>query len=343
MQSELLKKNSFDFLRLLATIYIVFHHSFELLLSKPQFNSIGLKDFRVNLEVFALAIFFSISGYLIAKSASTSKNIIHFLWKRFLRIQPLLFIVCIASILIGAMVSIFSFENYFQNFQTWKYLRNVFPLFGIEYSLPGVFKGNIGDAGVNGSLWTIVMEERLYLIISVLFFTRIKNFFNLILFTVILLNTLFFISYFSFKGSISTYFSSYPFQFALMFINAAAFFYFKIPFFKTSKIFISILLLLVIIFPSLLVVKVIILPFVIIWIGCQKSIFSNVFYFGDISYCTYISSFPIQQMIIYNFKNAISPEKLFLLTMLFCLPLSLLSYNFIEKKFLNLKNAFWDS
>jgi peptidoglycan/LPS O-acetylase OafA/YrhL len=92
-----------------------------------------------------------------------------------LRIQPLLLFVCLISFFVlGPLVTSLNKLEYFKNPATWTYFRNVFPATGIQFTLPGVFTNNIGEAGVNGSLWTLVVEERLYLLVG-LFFIIKKN------------------------------------------------------------------------------------------------------------------------------------------------------------------------
>lgn len=99
-----------------------------------------------------------------------SGSLLQYAWKRFLRIQPLLIVVCLLSIfIIGPLFSNLNTASYFSNATTYTYLRNIFPATGIQFGLPGVFEHNLKENGVNGSLWTLIIEERLYVFTAIVF------------------------------------------------------------------------------------------------------------------------------------------------------------------------------
>ncbi|MGN6531342.1 MAG: acyltransferase family protein, partial [Ginsengibacter sp.] len=151
-------QNNYDFLRLFAACSIMFYHSFSLLRKIHEEPVYELTNGRINFGFVGLSIFFCISGYLIAKSAVRSPTIINYLWKRLLRVQPLLIITCILTVFICVFFTNFSAKDYFLNPGTWSYFRNVMPVFGLQFTLPGVFVHNIAENGVNGSLWTLILE-----------------------------------------------------------------------------------------------------------------------------------------------------------------------------------------
>src|SRR6185437_12264726 len=165
-------QNNFDFLRIFAALSIILFHSFGLL---GRMKSDPLSIFtngRINFSFIGLSIFFCISGYLIAKSAVKSPTVKNYLWKRFLRIQPLLIVLCLLTIfLLGPFFTRFTLKQYFSDIDTYTYFRNVFPFLGIQFTLPGLFH-NLRDNGVNGSLWTLIVEERLYLLMTIIFLYR---------------------------------------------------------------------------------------------------------------------------------------------------------------------------
>src|SRR6218665_3340434 len=126
--------NNFDLLRMFAAVCITFTHSFNLVglyLEEPLMH---FSNARYDFSFIGLSIFFTISGYLIAKSACNSVSVYNYWWKRFLRIQPLLIVVCFISIFfIGPYFSALGLKNYFTNTGTWTYWRNVFPATGIQF------------------------------------------------------------------------------------------------------------------------------------------------------------------------------------------------------------------
>lgn len=91
--------NNYDFLRVFAALCITLTHSYNLLQQSELEPLMKFSGQRVDFSFIGLSIFFSVSGYLVAKSAITSPSFKNYVWKRFLRIQPLLIVVCILSVL----------------------------------------------------------------------------------------------------------------------------------------------------------------------------------------------------------------------------------------------------
>ena len=125
-------KNNYDFLRIFAACCIIFYHSFALLAKENEEPLNQITNRRVDFSLIGLSIFFGISGYLIAKSAVRSPTVLNYLWKRFLRIQPLLIVTCFFTIfLIGPIFTERSLIGYFSDGNTYAYFRNIMPLFGV--------------------------------------------------------------------------------------------------------------------------------------------------------------------------------------------------------------------
>lgn len=153
--------NNFDFLRFVAAYMVLFSHQLVLTgNSGPNITSFDLGKLGV-------VIFFSISGYLVTQSWDHDPSIWRFLAKRMLRIWPALIVVtCITVLFLGPIVSTEPINHYFINHKTWDYFR-VLKLI-IRYELPGVFVTNPFPNAVNGSLWTLPIEFRWYLILMAL-------------------------------------------------------------------------------------------------------------------------------------------------------------------------------
>jgi peptidoglycan/LPS O-acetylase OafA/YrhL len=336
-------QNNYDFLRVLAALCITFGHSFSLL-KQGKYEILMLASNKVlNFSFIGLSIFFSISGYLIAKSAATSTSFKSYLWKRVLRIQPLLILVCVLSVFIlGPIFTSLSLKSYFTNINTYTYFRNIIPLFGIQFQLPNVFSFNIGEAGVNGSLWTLIVEERLYLIVGMLVLLKGKKQTNF-LYLVAILNIVYLIHHCSFNSNLLNYLKGRHVFYALIFLNASCFYILKIDFTKQLNKYIlplTIILLLVIAnyFSFNESMQVLLIPFFINAIAHIKAPTNYVGKYGDFTYGIYIFSFPVQQILVASKFVKDNPYVLFIYTFIIVFPLAILSWHLLEKKMLLLKS-----
>jgi peptidoglycan/LPS O-acetylase OafA/YrhL len=330
--------NNYDFLRILASLCIMFYHSFGLTNSQLREPLIILTEGKLNTSFIGLSIFFSISGFLIAKSALRSSSLKNYLWKRLLRIQPLLFFLCILTVfMLGPLYTSLSTSAYFKSINTWTYFRNVMPLFGLQFTLPGVFTHNPLEAGVNGSLWTLIVEERLYLLMSFLFLFRMKKRYFLVF--ILILNIVFLLNHLISHVPIPLL-SSSAFFYGLIFLNSAILYIIKIDFNKWALHFLVAGIIIFFITYSFSVSTILdcyTMPLIVNSLAHIKGPLNKAGKWGDFTYGTYVFAFPIQQMLIANgFSNV--PYKVFLLTFLITIPLAIVSWHFLEKKFLSMKS-----
>ncbi len=77
---------NFDSIRLLAAAAVVYSHSF--LIATGQDSSVPLGGTGRSLGVYAVFVFFILSGFLVTESAKRSATVLDYLRKRFLRIAP---------------------------------------------------------------------------------------------------------------------------------------------------------------------------------------------------------------------------------------------------------------
>ncbi|NOU37148.1 MAG: acyltransferase [Ferruginibacter sp.] len=320
---------------------ITFTHSFNLLKLNEKEYLLKFTNGKIDFAFVGLCIFFSISGYLIAKSAIVSPSFKNYLWKRFLRIQPMLILVCILSVFIlGPFFTELSTKEYFNKFNTFAYFRNIMPLFGIQFDLPEVFKNNIAEAGVNGSMWTLIVEERLYLIVGLLFLLKEKRQ-NWFVYFVGLLNSVWLIHIFIFNYKLIEYLNGGHIFYALIFLNSSCLYLLNFDFKSRKTIIIAgsaFFLFLVQYFSLSQPIQVVLIPLIVISLANVKSITNNLGKYGDFTYGIYIFSFPIQQILVsLNLINN-NPIKLFFFTLAIVTPMSVLSWHLLEKKILLLKN-----
>ena len=333
--------NNYDFLRIFAASCICFTHSFNLLHKDALEPMMRLSGQLYDFSFIGLSIFFSISGYLIAKSAYTSSSLLSYFWKRFLRIQPLLILVCFLTVFVlGPIFTILPAKEYFASPETWTYFRNVFPATGIQFVLPGVFANNIHANGVNGSLWTLVVEERLYLLVSVFFF--FKNQKKLFALLMLIANLVIVFKSFFFPEPIVQYLGGSHVFYALIFLNAAVLYQLSINFKLLQKqkfawLAAVAVLILAFSFPGTYFLQALVIPFCVILIAHVRAATNKAGKWGDFTYGVYLFSFPVQQMLIAFSEMLHTPLVLFFATMAIVLPLSALSWHLLEKKCLNYK------
>lgn len=335
-------QNNFDFIRFLAASYVIVNHSYALVGDKW----IVSEFFAGNV---AVAIFFLISGYLISGSAISSRSIKNYSWKRFLRIYPGLFVVVFLTVFVlGPLLSTLKPLDYFLEKETYLYLITV-SVFKTYHNLPGVFESNIGGAGVNGSLWTLVYELIVYIVagvaVTVGYFKGKKN---LLLIAGIIM--LFIRILLGHRYGWYNYSTPYLLNLNIMFLFEWLF-YFVIGAvvynYKEKVVFKGWVLIVLTILYSLLaffkmnafstVLHYVVLAYAIFYFANIKGVLNSFGRFGDFSYGLYIYAFPIQQTLISIYPNidAITLTCCsFLLTLLF----AILSWHLIEKQFLKYKN-----
>lgn len=154
--------NGFDALRFFAASIVLIGHSWSLTGRKAEPWPGGWDS----LPGIGVAIFFVISGFLVASSRQRSSSVGRFLLKRALRILPGLLFVCLITVFaLGPMVTTLPVDGYFDHPLTRGYFNNL-TMFDVAFSLPGVFKDNIYPIAVNGSLWTLPIEAFMYVLLA---------------------------------------------------------------------------------------------------------------------------------------------------------------------------------
>jgi peptidoglycan/LPS O-acetylase OafA/YrhL len=338
------KQNNFDLLRLIAAVLVVYSHSYPLtgIKTEPFASwSNGLSSFGG----IAVACFFLISGFLITKSYTQRHDLIAFLTARILRIFPALIVaVLFCAFIIGPMTTDLPWSSYFSNQQTYRYITHNSTL-RIVYELPGVFIHNLYPIAVNGSLWTLPLEFAMYIGIAVLGVigflkkTYIASGLTLLGFVTLLLLHHFIPTFFIFKSGAIT-------NVTLNSIPVLFFILGMLAYLHRDKIILHPSIALILIITCLLTKNTFLFgtffymafAYCILFFAFQHKIHANwLVKRGDISYGVYIYAFPLQQAMSYFF-HITSAWLLFAVVLPPLILLAVLSWHFIEKKALKLKN-----
>ncbi|WP_304199837.1 acyltransferase [Flavobacterium alvei] len=327
-------KNCFDFLRFFFAANILLAHLCEL----SQSKSLG---FLSNFSDAAIGVkgFFVISGFLVAKSYVSTLSLKQYFIKRAKRIIPAYVVVLLFAVLILAFFSSYSLSAYFTDINVYQYLgwNSIFLNF-MHPCLPGLFENNLLCA-VNGSLWTLKVEEGFYIILPLIFYA-INKFKkpSIILISLYFFSLLYWFimeDYFG-KPLLAKQLPGYLVYFVtgiFLFLN------FELVLHNKSKLLIVSVLLLIIsnflhfqinvFYPATFGLIVIIVAYTLPFLN-------NFGKYGDFTYGLYIYHFPIIQLFRqYDLFEKYNPILMAFLVILITLFFAVFSWFVIEKRFLD--------
>lgn len=161
--------NNYLLIRLIAATMVVYGHSYRLASECLSCSDVvmSLTGYRYS-HTLGVNIFFIISGFLVTASYVQRDNLASYLKSRALRIFPGL-IICVAltTFLVGPLYTSLPLWDYFRSPLTAEYFASNASLYATVFHLPGVvFSETPYGTGANGSLWTIPIEARLYLFVA---------------------------------------------------------------------------------------------------------------------------------------------------------------------------------
>lgn len=154
--------DNFAFLRLLAALMVLVSHQYELT-GRPFSGVLGLHS----VGGMGVVIFFSISGFLVAQSWRADPHLGRFAARRLLRVWPGFAVaIVVSAVVIGPIVTSLPLREYLAHASFAEYLRNLW--FQMRGALPLTFEGSKLPHAVNGSLWTIPLELKCYVVLALL-------------------------------------------------------------------------------------------------------------------------------------------------------------------------------
>jgi len=160
------RDNHLNLIRMVAAAAVLVSHAYAITIgsetAEPLVASTG-----TTLGFYAVAVFFAISGLLIARSFDRHQHLGRFVSARILRLYPALVVALILTVLGGAALSQLDPAAYFSRAATWTYVPRGLSLAFLQHRLPGLFLDNPFSPGVNGSLWTLFYEVACYALVVV--------------------------------------------------------------------------------------------------------------------------------------------------------------------------------
>lgn len=348
-------RNSLGLLRLLLASMVIFSHAFVLggWGSDPTHNYTAGQE---SIGGFAVAGFFAISGYLIAKSGAGS-DIMQFLWRRVLRIFPAFWLVLIVGATVvgpiawklqgGGLRAYFSWEPG----GPWSYFVSNMDLTIRQWGIYDIFVGTtpygsvVGYSAFNGSLWTLAYEWGCYMIIAVLvLFGLLRRARYLVLvitgfyFIVLLANIIVPGS----SGSVVPYLGD-PYRVSLAFVfllgSCLAMYSREVPFDDRLGIFAGVVVVLTLTQGGWLLIGYPALAYFLLWAAARLPVWIQwVGAKNDYSYGIYVYGFLVQQFTASLGWNKMGYGMWVLVTLLITAACSWLSWHLVEKRALQLKD-----
>jgi peptidoglycan/LPS O-acetylase OafA/YrhL len=156
------RANNFQLLRFLAASMVVFFHCFALTdhwTEEPLWRM--TRDW--NFGALGVQIFFVISGFLVTQSWQQRGRLVPFLAARILRIYPGLILATAFTLVLAGISSPLAWPAFLGEPQTLDFAWHTALGWELRDTLTGAFVANPFPSSVNGSLWSLPLELRLYL------------------------------------------------------------------------------------------------------------------------------------------------------------------------------------
>lgn len=155
------RDNNFQLIRFLAAAAVILFHCYALTdrwTDEPLWRLAP----ELNLSVLGVGAFFVVSGFLVTRSWVERGRLVPFVAARALRIYPALLVATLLTIALAAWSSPVAWRAFLADPRTLDYGWRSATAWSFVTGLPGAFAANPYRDAVNGSLWTLPIEVRLY-------------------------------------------------------------------------------------------------------------------------------------------------------------------------------------
>ena len=345
------RDNNFNLVRIVAAFSVLVSHCYPLALgpiggvTEPVYERLGM-----TLGSIAVDIFFIASGFLVTGSLLTRKSIVEFAWARVLRIYPALLVMVVLLVFgLGPLFTTGSLAAYFSDLRTYLFLvKNSTLIAGIAIKLPGVFTGVPYHDAVNGSLWSMPYEVRMYALLAVLWTVarlgKARRFvaFEYALLTIAIATGLWKLFGYSVEETMQPGYGRLA-RLLFAFFSGAAFHVLKERISLSRPVFWLLLIgLLASAFDrrAFFIVYSLAAPYLLFYFAyVPAGLIRNYNRLGDYSYGVYIYAFPVQQSVAALIPG-VSVLSMFLLAAAITLTLAVLSWHLLERYALGLKGFY---
>lgn len=169
-------RNNIDLFRLIAACMVIYAHAYALLPGAEGKDLLTRWVSQDDSGSLAVKLFFFLSGLVVTNSLLTKQEVLPFIIARLFRLWPaLLWVLLVTTVVLGPIFSVQEPGAYFSAPATWRYVTANLEL-NTAYELPGVFMDSLGNASVNGSLWTLRYEVAAYLVLIATFMVGVFKF-----------------------------------------------------------------------------------------------------------------------------------------------------------------------
>ncbi|MGX9774583.1 acyltransferase family protein [Janthinobacterium aestuarii] len=326
--------NNFDIMRLAAALMVIVGHAYPIVGEKNLHDPLlGILHFDYSGSL-AVKFFFFLSGLLVTDSLLKDSSPIKFLTRRALRVFPGLILCVFLSIsLFGLILTTLPVREYLLSRETIGYFFGNITLLDIRWRPAGVLMDH--PFGLNGSLWTLPVEFKFYIVLALTSLFGIihrRNIFSMALLGII------FVSFFG--AAANTIFGGgeearyLPGCFALGAL--AAVYKEKVLVHAYGVVCVWVMFFIaktpVAAIPQGILIPVFYIAFFysVLWISSLKSV-KKLRLKSDLSYGIYLYGFPVQQTIFYYFPN----ESVYfnqLISAFFATVFAWFSWHFVEIK-----------
>ncbi len=334
------RQNNFDAVRIIAALAVLVSHQFALS-ARPESGVLGVHSWGG----VGVLVFFSISGFLVAQSWDNDPRALPFMARRLLRVWPALAVaVTLTAVVLMPLVGSMPWREYFADPLFTRYFRLL--RFSNQLFLPTGFDGNHLGRVINGSLWTIPIEMKCYVVLTVFGLLGLlrARWRWLVAAATLLIGVVYLWAppealqhRFAYNAH-----RSMPLEFGLCFFIGVVCHHHRRR--TTGRAGLPLLLaswvlgVLSIALDQPLLALVFLVPLTAIWFGTASwPVVRRMGRFGDLSYGLYIYAFPMQQLMIWWFHDRLPWVAVLALSLLSTVALAYASWHLVEKHALRLK------